>query len=99
MLVKNMDPSKAMNIKLSDELPPDPVFKEGIRRAPNRGYNLNHNETIIALKNALRYIPEKLHERLAPEYLEELINRGRIYAYRYRPVGQIKAKPVDEYNN
>ena len=97
MLVKNMDPSKAMKIKLSDELPPDPVFKEDIRRAPNRGYDLNHNETIIALKNALRYIPEKLHERLAPEYLDELINRGRIYAYRYRPVGQIKAKPVDEY--
>jgi len=97
MLVKNMDPSKAMKIKLSDELPPDPVFKEDIRRAPNRGYDLNRDETIIALKNALRYIPEKIHERLAPEYLNELINRGRIYAYRYRPVGQIKAKPVDEY--
>jgi len=97
MLVKNMDPSKAMKIKLSDELPPDPVFKEDIRRAPNRGYDLNRDETIIALKNALRYIPKKLHERIAPEYLDELINRGRIYAYRYRPVGQIKAKPVDEY--
>ncbi len=97
MLVKNMEPSKAMKIKLSDELPPDPVFKEDIRRAPNRGYDLNRDETIIALKNALRYIPEKIHERLAPEYLNELINRGRIYAYRYRPVGQIKAKPVDEY--
>lgn len=97
MLVKNMDPSKAMKIKLSDELPPDPVFKEDIRRAPNRGYDLNRDETIIALKNALRYIPENLHKRLAPEYLDELINRGRIYAYRYRPVGQIKAKPVDEY--
>ncbi len=97
MLVKNMDPSKAMKIKLSDELPPDPVFKEDIRRAPNRGYDLNRDETIIALKNALRYIPKNLHERLAPEYLDELINRGRIYAYRYRPVGQIKAKPVDEY--
>ena len=59
MLDKNIDPSKAMKIKLSDEFPPDPVFKEDIRRAPNRGYDLNHNETIIALKNALRYIPEK----------------------------------------
>ena len=97
MLAKNVDLSKAMKIKLSDELPPDPVFKEDIQRAPNRGYDLNRDETIIALKNALRYIPDKLHERLAPEYLDELINRGRIYAYRYRPVGQIKAKPVDEY--
>ncbi|MBA7643429.1 hypothetical protein ES703_51155 [subsurface metagenome] len=50
MLVKNMDPSKAMKIKLSDELPPDPIFKEDIRRAPNRGYDLNRDETIIALK-------------------------------------------------
>ena len=97
MLAKNVDLSKAMKIKLSDELPPDPVFKEDIQRASNRGYDLNRDETIIALKNALRYIPDKLHERLAPEYLDELINRGRIYAYRYRPVGQIKAKPVDEY--
>ncbi len=97
MLVKNMDPSKAMKIKLSDELPPDPVFKEDIRRAPNRGYDLNRGETIIALKNALRYIPKKLHEILASEFLNELITSGRIYGHRYRPEGEIKAKPVDEY--
>jgi len=97
MLVKNMDPSKAMKIKLSDELPPDPVFKEDIRRAPNRGYDLNRDETIIALKNALRYIPKKLHEILAPEFLNELTTSGRIYGHRYRPEGEIKAKPVDEY--
>jgi len=92
-----MDPSKAMKIKLSDELPPDPVFKEDIRRAPNRGYDLNRDETIIALKNALRYIPKKLHKILAPEFLNELTTSGRIYGYRYRPEGEIKAKPVDEY--
>ena len=92
-----MDPSKAMKIKLSDELPPDPVFKEDIRRAPNRGYDLNRNETIIALKNALRYIPKQLHEILAPEFLNELTTSGRIYGHRYRPEGEIKAKPVDEY--
>jgi urocanate hydratase len=52
---------------------------------------------MLALKNALRYIPDSLHEALAPEFLNELITRGRIYAYRYRPPGNIKAKPVDEY--
>ncbi len=92
-----MDISKAMRIKLSSELPPYPEFIEGIRRAPSRGYKLNHAQTKIALKNALRYIPIELHEKLAPEFLEELITRGRIYGYRYRPEGNIKAKPVDEY--
>ena len=92
-----MDPSNAMKIKLSDKLPPDPVFKEDIRRAPNRGYDLNRDETIIALKNALRYIPKKLHEILATEFLNELTTSGRIYGHRYRPEGEIKAKPVDEY--
>ena len=91
------DVSKAMTIRLDDELPPDPVFEPGIRRAPSRGFTLNEHETIVALKNALRYVPEKLHKRLAPEFLEELMARGRIYAYRYRPPGRIHAKPVDEY--
>ena len=34
---------------------------------------------------------------VAPEFLEELLTRGRIYGYRYRPVGQLKGKPLDEY--
>ena len=93
-----MDISKAMRIKLSSELPPYPEFIEGIRRAPSRGYKLNHAQTKIALKNALRYIPTELHNKLAPEFLDELITRGRIYGYRYRPEGNIKAKPVDEYD-
>ncbi|MHA1248013.1 MAG: urocanate hydratase [Candidatus Thorarchaeota archaeon] len=91
------DVSKAMTIRLDDELPPDPVFDPSVRRAPSRGFTLNEHETIVALKNALRYVPEKLHKRLAPEFLEELMTRGRIYAYRYRPPGRIYAKPVDEY--
>ena len=51
----------------------------------------------MALKNALRYIPKELHETLAPEFMEELRTRGRIYGYRYRPQGDLKAKPIDEY--
>jgi urocanate hydratase len=93
----NIKISNAMKIKLSPELPTDPIFEEDIRRAPNRGFDLNKHETIIALKNALRYIPEELHEKLAPEFLNELKTRGRIYGYRYRPQGRIYGKPVDEY--
>jgi len=80
------------------ELPPVPVFKEGIRRAPSRGFELNEKDTILALKNALRYVPIEFHETLAPEFLAELMERGRIYGYRYRPQGEIKAKPIDQYN-
>ncbi|MCF2138858.1 MAG: urocanate hydratase [Candidatus Lokiarchaeota archaeon] len=89
--------NEIINVQLSSELPPDPEFDPQYRRAPNRGYNLNKEETKIALKNALRYIPENLHEKLAPEFLEELKTRGRIYGYRYRPQGSIKGKPIDEY--
>lgn len=91
------DASDAMKIKLSDDLPEYPDFDPHIRRAPNRGYDLKYKDTVTALKNALRYVPDSLHETLAPEFLEELRTRGRIYAYRYRPPGEIKAKPVEEY--
>ena len=86
-----------MKITLSNQLPPYPAFIEGIRRAPDRGYTLTPAQTATALKNALRYIPKELHEQLAPEFLEELRTRGRIYGYRYRPEGDLKAKPIDQY--
>lgn len=88
-----------MNTKISigAEWPELPKFAEGIRRAPDRGYTLNEAKTKIALKNALRYLPKELHAKAAPEFLEELRTRGRIYAYRWRPEGDLKAKPVDQY--
>ncbi|MCF7740303.1 MAG: urocanate hydratase [Candidatus Marinimicrobia bacterium] len=90
--------SKPTQFKLSEKLPKKTKFKDGIRRAPTRGYNLSKSETKLALKNALRYVPEKLHEKLAPEFLDELGEKGRIYGYRYRPKdGNIYGKPVDEY--
>jgi len=78
-------------------LPPAPVFEPGVRRAPDRGYSLDEAETLLALKNALRYVPAALHETLAPEFLNELRTRGRIYGYRYRPQGRIFAKAISEY--
>lgn len=86
-----------MKITLSSQLPPYPEFKDGIRRAPDRGFRLTPSQTEIALKNALRYIPTELHRQLAPEFLDELKTRGRIYGYRYRPEGDLKAKSIDEY--
>ncbi|MGB9802664.1 urocanate hydratase [Desulfofundulus sp.] len=96
-MISNRDISEAMTIKLDNELPEMPEFVEGIRRAPSRGFRLTPEQTRIALKNALRYVPEELHEKLAPEFLNELLTRGRIYAYRFRPPGRIYARPIDEY--
>ncbi|MHA2141072.1 MAG: urocanate hydratase [Candidatus Thorarchaeota archaeon] len=95
--IVTIDVSKAMTIKLPPKLPANPEFDLQYRRAPNRGYNLSESDTVIALKNALRYVPANLHETLAPEFLDELMTRGRIYGYRYRPQGAIKALTVDEY--
>lgn len=85
------------SILLDAEWPDMPSFEEGIRRAPDRGYTLTPEKTRTALKNALRYLPPELHEKAAPEFLEELRTRGRIYAYRFRPEGNLAAKPIDEY--
>ncbi len=93
----NLEISKAMTIKLDGPLPSAPGFVPGIRRAPDRGYTLSRQETELALKNALRYVPEEWHEQLAPEFMEELLTRGRIYGYRFRPQGRIWGRPIDDY--
>ncbi len=77
---------------------PDPKpFKKGIRRAPKRDFSLTKKETVLALNNALRYIPEKWHDAVAEEFLEELLTYGRIYGYRFRSDSQIKGFPIDKY--
>jgi urocanate hydratase len=96
-MLDNKAISDAMTIKLDAVLPDYPEFEKGIRRAPDRGFTLNRGETETALKNALRYVPAELHDRLIPEFLNELKTRGRIYGYRFRPAGNLKGRPIDEY--
>ena len=79
------------------ELPDYPTFQEGIRRAPKREFVLTQDETELALKNALRYVPKEWHDTLAPEFLNELLTKGRIYGYRFRPTYKIKGLPIDQY--
>ncbi len=86
-----------MKVTIGCKLPDYPVFIDGIRRAPDRGFNLSPDQTETALMNALRYIPNELHAALAPEFMEELRTRGRIYGYRFRPPGDIRPKPIREY--
>ncbi len=96
-MITNFDISNAMTIKLDNSLPDYPVFKSGVRRAPKRELTLSEREIKLALKNALRYVPEELHEKLAPEFLDELMTAGRIYGYRFMPKERIYGKPIDEY--
>ena len=96
-MLDNKEIKGAMTIQLGNEYPDYPKFVEGIRRAPDRGFRLTKAQAKVALKNALRYVPEELHEKLAPEFMEELTTRGRVYAYRYRPEGRIYGKPINEY--
>jgi urocanate hydratase len=78
-------------------LPPYPAFEPGIRRAPKREARLTAAQEVLALENALRYLPREWHETLAPEFLAELRTRGRIYGYRFRPAGALRGLPVDSY--
>jgi len=95
--MNNTEIGKAMVIKLDPVLPEYPTFKEGVRRAPKRELTLNKREIKLAVANALRYVPEELHEQLAPEFLDELLTRGRIYGYRFMPKDRIYGRPIDEY--
>jgi len=96
-MLSNSQIGAAMTIRLDDALPAYPALDPKYRRAPDRGFRLSVNQAKLALKNALRYVPEQLHEQLAPEFMDELVTRGRIYAYRYRPEGRISGKPIHEY--
>lgn len=89
--------NRTRSFTLDATLPAYPSFVEGIRRAPDRGFRLTPAQTRVALRNALRYVPRELHAQLAPEFLEELKTRGKIYGYRFRPEGDLKATSIDDY--
>lgn len=91
---------KQQSITLKDvfpRLPEKPVFDKKYRRAPKREADLSKQDIELAIKNALRYIPNEWHDVMLPEFLDELMTRGRIYGYRFRPEGKIVGKPIDEY--
>jgi len=79
------------------ELPEVKEYDKNINHAPKRKDILTKEEKRLALKNALRYFPERLHAQLAPEFYDELQKYGRIYMYRYRPSYKMYARPIDEY--
>ncbi len=83
---------------IPSELPEHPGHDSSVDHAPNRRQILTGEEKVLALRNALRYIPQKHHEALAPEFLEELETYGRIIMRRYRPVDYaMRAYPITAY--
>ena len=91
------DFKKSLIEGIPEELPQLQPYDPSINHAPRRKDILTTEQKKLALKNALRYFPEKLHEALAPEFADELKRYGRIYMYRYRPSYQMYARPIDEY--
>jgi len=79
------------------ELPEVKAYDPEINHAPKRKDILTPDEKVLALKNALRYFPERHHAVLAREFADELHKYGRIYMYRFRPSYEMYARPVDEY--
>jgi urocanate hydratase len=82
---------------IPSKLPAMPAYDREINHAPKRKDILSHDEKKLALRNALRYFPKKMHAPLIGEFLHELNTYGRIYMHRYRPSYQVYARPIDWY--
>ncbi len=82
---------------ISDTLPQPKQYDSSINHAPKRKDILTKEEEKLALKNALRYFPEKHHSVLAKEFYSELKTYGRIYMYRFRPDYKIEARSINDY--
>ncbi|MVX35491.1 urocanate hydratase [Myroides sp. LoEW2-1] len=82
---------------IPSELPQPKTYDISVNHAPKRKEILSNEESVLALKNALRYFDSKHHATLIPEFKEELEKYGRIYMYRFRPDYKMYARPIEEY--
>lgn len=82
---------------IPEELPQPREYDTTVNHAPRRKKILTPEQERLALKNALRYFPERHHAVLAPEFAKELRDYGRIYMYRFRPVYEMYARPIEDY--
>ncbi|WP_439489063.1 urocanate hydratase [Algoriphagus sp.] len=79
------------------QLPSKKHRSETVSHAPKRKDILSPEEKKLALRNALRYFPIEWHEELAPEFLAELKDFGRVYMYRFMPDYEMRARAIEEY--
>lgn len=78
-------------------IPEAKPYDTTINHAPKRKDILNKEQKRLALRNALRYFPQEMHQTLAPEFKHELETYGRIYMYRYRPDYEMFARNIEDY--
>uniref|UniRef100_A0A0K0FBK5 urocanate hydratase n=1 Tax=Strongyloides venezuelensis TaxID=75913 RepID=A0A0K0FBK5_STRVS len=64
-------------------------------RAPKKKISLTINEKKLAVRNTLRYLPQKHHHKMAKEFSNELEKYGHIYAYRFMPPYYLKAPSIE----
>jgi urocanate hydratase len=91
------DFQKAIKQGIPEDLPTIKKYDIGVNHAPKRKDILTSEEKKLALKNALRYFPQKHHAILAKEFLDELNTYGRIYMYRFRPDYDIFSRSISDY--
>jgi urocanate hydratase len=82
---------------IPEVLPVNLALNPDINHAPKRKDILSPEEKKLAVRNALRYFDPKHHVVLAREFMDELVEFGRIYMYRFRPGYEIKARPIHEF--
>jgi urocanate hydratase len=82
---------------IPDNLPDPKPYDPDLNHAPKRRDILSKEEKKLALRNALRYFPQKFHKVLAEEFAAELRDYGRIYMFRFKPGYEIKARPIDDF--
>eukprot|EP00731_Ephydatia_muelleri_P002106 Em0001g2106a len=80
-----------------DPLPPTRPRDPSVPHAPVRVPKLTPEEKKLALGNALRYFPPRAQSELAAEFARELEDFGHIYMYRFRPLVDMRAYPIDLY--
>ncbi|MGD0582781.1 MAG: urocanate hydratase [Bacteroidales bacterium] len=91
------DFKKLVSEGIPEVLPPVRQYDPNVNHAPKRKDILTLEEKKLAIRNALRYFPEKFHPILAGEFAAELKEYGRIYMYRFRPDYEIKARHIDAF--
>ncbi|KAL3082892.1 hypothetical protein niasHS_010694 [Heterodera schachtii] len=82
-----------------NELPPFPTelsTDPKVTHAPVRSVPLADSEKKLAVRNILRYVPNRFHHFLGPEFADELVHFGHIYAFRFMPNFVLKAPPFDK---
>ena len=88
---------KELRQGIPEKLPAPKPYDKTVNHAPKRKDILTKEEKKLALKNALRYFKPEWHSILAPEFMQELHDYGRIYMYRFRPDYPMYARPIDVY--